>query len=180
MMLKKSLLAAALFTISGFALTANAATSPITATNKFTVQMIVNKTCKVVVSATTINIGAAAGVDADAAASTLTGNGQVINVNCSKGTGFNVGLTPQNVSSTTGLGTMKGAIVGNTDQPTYQLNQSSSGTAWGNIVNTNTESGTGLGMGAAKTIPLTVYATAASADFTPDTYTDTVSVNVTF
>ncbi|EHM50875.1 spore Coat Protein U domain protein [Yokenella regensburgei ATCC 43003] len=71
--------------------------------------------------------------------------------------------------------------VTNTDKIPYQLNQTSAtGPVWGNTATTsavgNGVAGTGTGL--AQTI--TVYATVANADFTPDSYADTVTVNVNY
>jgi spore coat protein U-like protein len=64
----------------------------------------------------------------------------------------------------------------------YQLTSTAGagGTIWGNTA-TSTAVGNGVagtGTGAAQS--LTVYATAASANFTPDSYADTVTVNVNY
>jgi len=69
----------------------------------------------------------------------------------------------------------------NTDKVPYQLNRTSAtGPVWGNTA-TDTAPGNGVaatGTGLAQTY--TVYATAPSANFTPDDYADTVTVNVNY
>ena len=70
----------------------------------------------------------------------------------------------------------------NADQVPYQLRSAAgaAGAVWGNTA-TATSVGNGVsgtGTGAAQTH--TVYVTAPSANFTPDTYNDVVTVNVNF
>jgi spore coat protein U-like protein len=63
----------------------------------------------------------------------------------------------------------------------YQLRSASAaGPVWGNTATpTSTGNGvSGTGNGAARAIP--VYATVASANFPPDSYTDTVTVTVNY
>jgi spore coat protein U-like protein len=70
---------------------------------------------------------------------------------------------------------------GNTNKVPYQLYQTAAGTTvWGNTA-TSTSVGNGvagIGNGSAKS--LTVYATAPSSDFKPDTYSDIVTINVNY
>ncbi len=102
-----------------------------------------------------------------------------ISINCSSGTAYYVGLSPSN-GNTAGLGALSGTGINN-DKPTYQLRSvSSSGPVWGNTA-TATSVGNGVagtGTGSAQT--LTAYATLPSANYTPDNYSDTVTVNVNF
>lgn len=174
--MKKILLAAAVFAAVGFGTTASANV----ATGTFTVSLTVNKTCSVTTSSssnitfTSVNAGTAP----------TSANGS-FSVNCSNTTPFYVGLAPQNVTSTTGVGTMKGTG-SNTSTIAYQLYQNSGlTTVWGNTATTtsagNGVSGTGAGMGGSKAIAETVYAAVTgSTDVTPDTYSDTVTINVNF
>jgi spore coat protein U-like protein len=178
----KSKLACALaLTTFGIAASAVAATSPATAT--FQVLMKINKACTVTAgAASNIQLGAVAGVDSNSGANS---GSNTISVTCSKTTPYYVGLAP----STTNGGTSNGtgnlisttAPTTNTDKVPYTLYQDSAfGTIWGNTA-TSTAAGNGkgsTGTGAAQS--LTVYAQAPSANFTPDSYADTVTVNVNF
>ena len=145
----------------------------------FKVTMTITSTCAVTTPGD-ISLGS---VVAQTTAVTQTGN-TTFKVNCSKGTAFYIGLAPSN-ASTAGAGTMSGAIVGNTDKVPYTLySDSGYSTVWGNTATSsavgNGKSGTGLGMASANAVSFTAYAKATNADFTPDTYTDTVTVNVNY
>lgn len=174
MNLKHALLATAFVASAGLALSAGAATSP--ATSTFQVLMTINKSCSVSAgAASNINLGAV-----DAGAAVGTNGSSTINVTCSKTTPYKIGLQSTNNASTAGLGTMKGAIAGNTDTLTYQLNSNTqTGPVWGNVQGTNTVNGTGNGAAQPYTVWATVTA-AAPTLVTPDSYADTVTVNVYF
>ncbi len=58
----------------------------------------------------------------------------------------------------------------------YDFANSGYTTVWGNTIGTNTVTGTGTG--AAQSF--TVYAQNTNANFTPDSYADTVGVTVTY
>ncbi|MEP6940095.1 MAG: spore coat protein U domain-containing protein [Rudaea sp.] len=158
-----------------FAGSANAATSPATAT--FQVLMKINKACTVTAgSGSNIQIGPVGGVDANSGSN--SGNNS-ISVTCSKTTPYFIGLAPSN-ASTAGAGVMSGTG-GNTDKVPYQLNSVSAvGPIWGNTATSTTVGNgvSGVGTGLAQSIP--VFATAPNANFTPDSYADTVTVNVNF
>jgi spore coat protein U-like protein len=139
----------------------------------FTVTATIVKGCSV--TANPINFGA---VPFNAINSTAN---STLDVLCSNGTPYFVGLAPSD-GSTTGAGKMKGTLTGNTDLVPYQLSSTPgpSGTVWGNTA-TSTSVGNGVaGTGSGLVKPITVYATAANANFTPDTYSDTVTVNVNY
>jgi Uncharacterized secreted protein len=175
MLLKKSLLVAALLATSAIGTTAAATV----ATGNFTVSLKVNSTCAVNTTAAS-NISLAA-VNAGVTTATLPGT---FSVNCSNKTPFNVGLAPSN-NSTTGVGALAGTA-GNSATIAYALYQDAGGaTPWGNTATSsakgNGESGTGAGMATAKAQSFTVYANATgSTDVQPDTYTDTVTINVNY
>lgn len=139
----------------------------------FSAAATVLKAC--LVTATNINLGSV-----PSTAINTTANG-TLSVTCTNGTPYFVGLAPSN-GSTTGAGTMTGSISGNTDKVPYQLTSTPGpgGTPWGNTA-TSISVGNGVaGTGSGLVNPLTMYATAASANFTPDTYADTVTVNVNY
>lgn len=161
------------FMASVFTPEANAAV----ANGTFQVLMTIQKSCTVTAgSGSNINLGSV-----DASAANTSGN-NTISVNCSKTTPYFIGLEPSN-SNTLGAGLMSSVAnaVTNTDKVPYQLTQTSAtGPVWGNTA-TTTAAGNGVqgtGNGTAQTY--TVYATAASANFTPDSYADTVTVNVNY
>ncbi|MBB1200137.1 SCPU domain-containing protein [Enterobacteriaceae bacterium 89] len=153
--------------------TANAAV----ANGTFQVLITILKACTVTAgSGSNINLGSV-----NSTATNTTGN-NTISVTCSKTTPYFIGLSPSN-SNTLGAGTMASSTnpVTNTDKVPYQLNQTSAtGPVWGNTATALVVGNGvgGVGTGAAQT--LTVYATAASASFTPDSYADTVTVNVNY
>lgn len=175
MMFKKTLLAAAVFALGGFAMSASANI----ANGNFTVSLKVNKTC--VVNTTAASNITLAAVNAGATTATLPGT---FTVNCSNKTPFYVGLAPSN-NNTAGAGVLAGTA-GNPATIAYALYQDASGaTPWGNTATTssagNGESNAGGGMAAGKAVSFTAYANATgSTDVQPDTYSDTVTINVNF
>ncbi|SFN28535.1 spore coat U domain-containing protein [Variovorax sp. OV329] len=162
-------------------LTAAAFAAPNPATATFDVKLTVVKACAVTAGAgSDISFG---NQDANPTANLNATNS--ISVTCSKGTAYTIGLTPTN-NDTTGAGLMSAQnvapVTGNTDKVPYQLRKvSATGVEWGN---TNTNGATvgngvsGTGTGLAQSIP--VYATVPSTNFTPDSYKDTVTVNVRY
>ncbi|CAM3568820.1 spore coat protein U [Rouxiella silvae] len=156
---------------------ANAAT----ATGTFQVLITIVKSCAVTAgTGSNINLGTTV---PSSAVNTTANN--TINVNCSKTTPYFIGLAPSAVNggNTTGAGSMSSVanFATNTDKVPYQLNQTSAtGPVWGNTA-TTTAAGNGVGgTGTGASQSYTVYATAASADFTPDAYADVVTVNVNY
>ena len=139
----------------------------------FVASATVQKAC--VVTANNVNLGAVPSTAINTTAS------NTLNATCSNGTPYFVGLAPSN-GSTTGAGVMKGTLGSNTDKVPYQLSSTPgpSGTPWGNTA-TSTTPGNGMaGTGSGLVQSLTVYATAPSANYTPDSYSDTVTVNVNY
>jgi spore coat protein U-like protein len=149
----------------------------------FTVRAAVIKSCTVTAgAASNIQLGAAGGVDATA--TNIMGN-NTIGVTCSSGTPYFIGLRPSNNNSA-GLGRMVALnippVTGNTDTIPYQLRSAAgmTGQIWG-----NTATATAVGNGVARTGTganqnVTVYATTPNANFTPDSYADTVTVIVNY
>ncbi|EAA9303392.1 spore coat protein U domain-containing protein [Salmonella enterica] len=158
---------------TAFIPTANAAV----ANGTFQVLITIQKACTVTAgSGSNISLGTV-----NSSATNTTGS-NTISVTCSKTTPYFIGLAPSN-SNTLGAGIMSSVAnsATNTDKVPYQLNQTSpTGPIWGNTATTTTVGNgvAGTGSGAAQSI--TVYATAASANFTPDSYADTVTVNVNY
>ena len=144
-------------------------------TATFQVTMTIQKAC-------TVTAGAPSNIALGTVASTATnvaGN-NTITVNCSKTTPYFIGLAPSN-ANTGGAGQMSGTGA-NVDKVAYQLRSATgtSGAIWGNTATTTTVGNgvTGIGTGLPVSIP--VWANAPSANFTPDSYADTVTVNVNF
>lgn len=168
MTLNRTLLVAALV-CGGLEMPALAAT----ATTTFQVQMTITKSCAV--SATNLNFGStlSSAINVtDSAAGTVT-------VTCSKNTPYTVGLAPSaaNGGTANGTGAMNGTG-GNTDKVPYNLYSNAvRTTVWGDTPGTNTVAGTGTGAAQAA---LSVYGLVPSANYTPDTYADTVTVNVVY
>lgn len=108
----------------------------------------------------------------------------VLTVTCVMGTAYNVGLSPSSVNGGTanGTGNMVSTTSTSADKVPYVLYQNSSySTPWGNTVGANTLSASnGLLAGTGNAQTYKVYAEATSTDYTPDTYQDTVTVNVTY
>ena len=142
----------------------------------FTVSAAVVKQCQVTAgAASNINLGSVPSTQTN-----ITGN-KSISVSCTSTTPYYIGLSPNSTASTTGAGTMSGTISGNTDKVPYQLySNAGPSSVWGNTA-TSTSVGNGVagtGTGSAQSIP--VYAKAPSANYTPDSYSDTVTVNVNY
>lgn len=134
----------------------------------FTVTANVTKQCSINF-VNNINMGSVTMNQSSIAANNTLG------VACSNSTPYSIGLSPSN-GSTTGSGAMKGRST-NTDTVPYQLRSTSgqSGVPWGSI-SANSVQGTGSGSVTA----YTVYATVPNANYAPDNYADTVTINVTY
>ena len=164
----------ALVAVAGFAVNAFAAT----ATTTFQVLFKVNKSCSV--TATDLNLGE---VDSTGL-NVVTGSSGTVTVTCSKKTAYTVGLVPSS-GSLLGVGVLAAQNTPlayaplNADSIAYGLYKDSAlTTAWGNTVGTNTVADTGTGAAATA---LTVYGkTTGTVNVTPDTYKDTVTVNVVY
>lgn len=140
----------------------------------FLVSATVQKNCTVAANDLTFNAVAAG-------AATAPGN-TTMSITCTVNTPYTVGLQPLNVASTTGAGTMKGGTGGNTNTVTYQLYSNSTlSQVWGNTAAVGSTGNGVAGTGAGSAQALNVYAkTTSSTDVTPDTYTDTVQINVNY
>jgi spore coat protein U-like protein len=139
----------------------------------FMTSATVQKAC--VVTANNVNLGAVPSTAINTTAS------NTLSVTCSIATPYFVGLAPSN-GNTTGAGVMAGTIGGNTDKVPYQLSSTPgpSGTPWGNTATSTTVGNGKAGTGSGLVQSMTVYATAPSANYRPDSYSDTVTVNVNY
>ena len=140
----------------------------------FTVNAVVTKYCEV--SALDMDFGS---VDAlVTGAVTQTTN---ITTRCTKDIPYQIALEPGGSPTPTGgAGTLRSASTVSTNPDTYvsySLFRNASFTqAWGNVVGTNTSSQTGTGVPQSTT----VYGRIPSVNVIPDTYSDTVTVKVTY
>ena len=130
-------------------------------------------------NACTVSAGALSFGTVRANQTNLSGQ-STLTVTCPNSTAYYIGLAPSN-NSTAGAGVMTGTG-GNTDKPPYQLRSTAgtSGTIWGNTATASTVGNGVAGTGTGANQSHTVYVTVPSANFTPDTYTDTVTVNVNY
>ncbi len=150
---------------------------------QFTVKATVAKRCAVTAgTASDIQLGDPAGVSFTD--TNLMGN-NTISVTCSGGTPYYIGLRPSN-NNTGGAGVMAAQntppVTGNTDSVPYQLRSTPgmTGTPWGNTATSTTVGNGKSGSGNGTAQSITVYATTPGANFTPDSYADTVTVNVNY
>lgn len=134
----------------------------------FTVSATVNPSCAIT-AANNLNFGTPAGLLTANVDGTTT-----VQTQCTASTPFQIGLD----NGQNAIGAVRRMRGGSGDLITYELYQDSGrATRWGNTVNSDTVSGTGNG--AVQTT--TVYGrVAAQATPTPDTYTDTITVSVTY
>lgn len=132
-----------------------------------------------VVNACTVS---ATAVDFGTVASTATSLAQTgtLSVNCPAGTAYTIGLAPSS-NTTNGAGQMSGTGA-NADKVPYQLRSGAGpgGAIWGNTATAgsvgNGVAGTGNGLPQSRT----VYVTVPGANYRPDSYSDTVTVNVNY
>jgi len=155
-------LAACLLMASGNALSAA------TSTTTMTVQMTITATCTVN-SAATLNFGTV-GVLASNTDQTST-----IQVTCTNTTPYNIGL---NAGTGTGATVAVRKMTSGANTVNYSL-YSNSGrtTVWGNTIGTDTQAATGNGSAQSYTVYGRVPAQATPA---PGTYTDTITVTLTY
>lgn len=146
-----------------------------TATADFDISLTIDATCAVTADAASdIDLGTE-----DASATDLAGSSS-FTVNCSKTTPYYIGLVPSN-GDTGGAGVLSPSGA-STDTVPYQLRQTAgtAGAIWGGTA-TTTAAGNGkagTGNGADQTID--VFVTVPSADYAPDSYSDTVTITVNY
>lgn len=142
--------------------------SIVAATFPFTVIATVVKRCNISYAAD-VNFGMVSARQTDVTAFNSLG------VICTSNTPYIIGLLPSG-NNTSGHGVMKGTGA-NTDTIPYQLSSTPgpAGTAWG-----NTELNSVAGVGTGSTTAYTVYGTVPDVNYTPDNYSDTVTITVTY
>jgi spore coat protein U-like protein len=146
-----------------------------TTTQTFTVQLQIQAQC-VINSTATLDFGTA-GVLGGAGGSTNTDQASTLKVQCTNGTTYDIGLD----AGTTATGTVaQRLLVGGTSAATIRYNlytTAGRGTIWGNTVATDTVAATGNG--AQQTY--TIYGRVPGQNTPiPDTYTDLVTVTITY
>ncbi|MBS0199521.1 MAG: spore coat protein U domain-containing protein [Proteobacteria bacterium] len=167
---KLSLLAVAL--LASAAVPAMAATNPVT--TSFNVTLTVQKACTV-----TTPSALAFGTH-DYTESTNIDNTTNISVKCTKNTSYNVGIDAGGGGGTVSTRTMKGTGA-NTDTVAYALYRDSARTQnWGVTTGAGGDTYVGTGNNNAQTIPVYGRVLPASLNVTPDNYSDTVNVTVTY
>ncbi len=137
-----------------------------TATTSFTVTAIISKECSV--SATNLAFGNYSGA--------LINSTSTISVLCTNTTAYNVGL---NAGLATGATVTNRSMTGPSSALLHYslFSNSSYTTNWGNTVGTDTVAGTGNGT----TQPVTVYGQIPAGQLAkPGSYTDTITVSVTY
>lgn len=116
-----------------------------------------------------------------ASATNITGSkSNAITMTCTNGGAYYIGLKPSK-NNQNGAGEMSGTGA-NIDKVPYQLRSTAGigGAIWGNTA-TSTTVGNGVaGFGSGTTQTHEVFVTVPSADFKPDNYSDTVTVNVNY
>ena len=168
--MKKVLMVAALMPLSttaGFA-------AAQTATANFNVTITILKQCTVTAPAT-IALGS---VGANDLKTTTTSSTQAYSVLCSKGTPYTIGFSsPNDVSAGSATHQMKGTG-SNTDYVQYNLFDATTNGTVPLDSSAHVVSDTGTGASQSKSVKAQVvnYTTAV----TPDTYTDTVTMTVTY
>lgn len=146
-----------------------------TVSSTFQVTLTILKAC-------TVTAGSASNIALGSQPSTATNvlGSNTVTIYCSKTTPYYIGLAPSN-SNSAGAGTLAGTGA-NTDLVPYKLSSTvgPSGTVWGNTATASTVGNGVGGTGTGGNQTLTVYVTVPSANFTPDDYTDTVTINVNY
>lgn len=143
-----------------------------TKTTTFNVLLTITKACNFTTAASDVNFGS------QLSTATNVQNLGNLYVTCTKGTGYDIGLSAgTGTSATVTARKMKGLTAGNTDEVPYALYRESNRTDnWGDTVGTDTVAGTGTG--AEQTVP--VYGTVPSANFRADSYKDVITATVTY
>ncbi|WP_210210413.1 Csu type fimbrial protein [Methylovirgula sp. 4M-Z18] len=151
-----------------------AASDPATAS--FTVTITILKQCTVTTPA---NIVLPSSGAIDAIGATISGT-TTFNVTCSNGTGYTISFAGQDdLAGTPSTHQMKGAATGNTDVVQYNLFDTTTGATNTTALST-TSVITGTGTGAAQSKTLQAKVINYTTPVTPDTYTDTVTMSVTY
>lgn len=143
---------------------------------QFPVSATVPKKCEVTAQTAPINLGSKPASDKN-----ILGN-SIISIRCTNTTPYNIGLTPSPPNGNTSGGGLLNGTPGNTDKVPYQLFSDPARTKeWGNTASASSVGNGVKGIninGLAQNYP--VYTTVPSADFKPDNYSDTVTINLNY
>lgn len=168
--LRHAAIAATIMGVCGLSTTAVAASD----SDTFQVKLTIQKACTVG-HAGDLDFGSA---DADSTSNLSATKSGLITVTCSATTPYEIALEPSS-GNTDGTGAMSGAASGNTDTVAYALYQDSSkSTKWGNQAGTNTQGGTGTGT--QQDYDVYGEVDGNGLNVTPDDYSDTVTVSVSY
>lgn len=138
-----------------------------TTTTTFSVSMTITASCSVTANALAFGSGGLISANVDA---TTT-----VSVTCTNTTPYNIGL---DVGTGTGATVASRKMTSGAATVTYSLYQNSArSTVWGNTVSTDTLAGTGNGAAQVLTVYGRVPIQTTPA---PNTYTDTITVTVTY
>ncbi len=170
---------AAVFVVTATSVFATAAfaTPQNPATAQFNVTITILKQC-VVTAPATISLGS---VGASDLLTTTTSAAQPFTVTCSPGTGYTVGFSSTNDLST-GSAThqMKGGASGNTNVVQYNLFDTTTGATNTAALSASSSVISDTGTGSSQTKTLKAQVTNYTVEVKPDTYTDTVTMTVTY
>lgn len=149
-----------------------------TDTTTFKVKLVITESCTISTpAATDVDFGSQ--VRATTAVNlNVTGT---LNVNCSAGTSYTIGLNGGiNTTGTIGTptaGQRRMKLSSGATLVPYELYQTSGGTTfWGNTTGTNTVAGTGTGA----SVALSVHGKLTSVNFPAGSYEDTVTATITY
>ncbi len=137
----------------------------------FTVQATVVSSCEITAKPTDINLKNIA-----VSGTNITGSTS-ISLKCTHTAPYTIGLAPSN-GNINGAGVMTGTIP-SSDRIPYQLH-SADGKAWGNTATAKSEGNGVAGTGTGINKVHAVYVTVPSADFKPDHYSDTITININY
>ena len=141
---------------------------------EFKVEVLMIKNCQVTTTGA-LDLGS---ITSGSTPTIKSSNANLINVTCTNGTPYNIGLSPSN-GNVDGMGVMKNSTA--TDIIPYQLQSNASGKVWGNRNVTSTTIGNGVGrVGTGVVKGETVFAKVSHTDVKPDNYSDTVTVHVNY
>jgi spore coat protein U-like protein len=161
-------LALALASIAAVCLASGGASATTTTTSSFSVTMTLNPSCTIV-STATLNFGSQGVLTANVDQITT------LQVQCTNTTPYNIGL---DAGTGTGATVTTRKLTSGANTVNYSLySDSGHSTVWGNTVGTNTVSATGSGASQTYTIYGRVPPQTTPA---PATYTDTITVTVTY
>ncbi len=147
------------------------------ATAQFNVTITILKQCTITAPAT-ISLGQLGASDL---ITTTTAATQPFTVTCSPGTAYTVGFSSTNdVSTGSPTHQMKGSISGNAGVVQYNLFDVTSGATNPAALSATSSVISDAGTGASQTKMLKAQVTNYTAEVRPDTYTDTVTMTVTY